>query len=46
MPVKLLALAARTAEPGGNGVLNDGGSAAVVDRWFEQCEHAHALATG
>jgi hypothetical protein len=46
VPVKLLALAARTAEPGGYGVFDDGGRAALVDGWFEQCEQAHALATG
>jgi hypothetical protein len=46
VPVELLALAAWAAEPGGDGVFDDGGSTALVDGWFEQCEHTHALDTG
>jgi hypothetical protein len=46
VPVKLLALATGTAQPGGYGLFDDDGSAALVDGWFEQCEHTHALGTG
>jgi hypothetical protein len=46
VPIELLALAAWAAQPGGYGVFDDGGGAALVDGWFEQCKHTRALATG